>query len=144
MENKSTHSNKNILFYILVPLIILSGTVSYFRFIVNHDYIVGYEGVCDPTIESCFIGCEDDECTTEYYYTKIQKYGSDLYAECEKDITDCEGANMCLPSDRKCSIVYCDMAIDGSDACYTEKPNTEQINPTEKYLQDDNISDINI
>jgi hypothetical protein len=52
---------------ILVILLAFVTLVSYARFFVLDDYIVMYEGDCDPYTESCFIGCEDDECTEEYY-----------------------------------------------------------------------------
>lgn len=110
------HFRDYILLYTLVPLIVGLGVVSYVRFIVNHDYIVAYEGRCDPAIESCFIGCEDDACTTTYYYAKVQKYAADLYAQCGKDITGCEAASMCFSDDRQCSITHCDVATDG-EAC---------------------------
>jgi len=97
--------------------VVVTSVVSYYRFMIKHDYVVGYEGVCDPTVEQCFIGCDDDACTEEYYYSKMQKYTPDLYAECGKDITDCEAASVCLPEDRDCSITFCNPEIDGSDAC---------------------------
>ena len=82
---------ENILVYTLVPLIILLIGASYMRFIVTHDYMVAYEGECDPSLNTCFVGCIDNECTSEYYYTKVQKYAPDLYKQCGSDITDCEG-----------------------------------------------------
>ncbi|PIZ86732.1 hypothetical protein COX93_03360, partial [Candidatus Nomurabacteria bacterium CG_4_10_14_0_2_um_filter_30_12] len=94
--------------------------------------MVSYEGVCDPTIEKCFIGCEDDECTKEYYYSEVQKYAPDLYAECGNDITDCESANICLPEDKECSVSYCDETIDGS-ICKITTNNLDD-------LQDDNTN----
>ncbi len=114
----------NIFLYVLVPLIIFLVSFSYLRFIVAHDYMVAYEGACDPVTNNCFIGCEDDVCTKEYYYTKVQKYAADLYAQCSEDITGCEAANECFPiNDRKCSVTYCDLEIDGT-ACkvQVEKP----------------------
>lgn len=80
---------------------------------VKYDYLIEYEGECDPATQECFIGCEDDACSEEYYYVKVQKYAADLYAECGKDITDCESANTCLADDRECSIIYCDAETDG-------------------------------
>ena len=55
--------------YIIVTLIFIVGIFSYHRFMVRHDYVVGYEGVCDPAINSnkCFEGCDDDACNCEYY-----------------------------------------------------------------------------
>lgn len=98
----------HILFYGLIFFIILSGSVSYYRFLVKHDYVVSYEGACDPTQKRCFIGCKDDECTKTYYYSHMQKYAPDLYAECGENVIGCEAANACLSSDRNCSVVYCE------------------------------------
>jgi hypothetical protein len=98
----------HILSYSLALLVIIIGSISFYRFILSHDYMVSYEGACDPTLEKCFIGCEDDSCINEYYYSEMQKYAADLYMECGNDITDCESANICLPEDSGCSITYCD------------------------------------
>ncbi|MCX6754839.1 MAG: hypothetical protein NTU81_03370 [Candidatus Nomurabacteria bacterium] len=49
----------------------------------------------------------------------MQKYSLDLYLECGKDITECKNANICLPSDRECSIMYCNPNTKG-DICSTE------------------------
>ena len=105
----------NILKCILTPLILLFIGASYVRFVVNHDYMVAYEGTCDEYTENCFIGCEDEECTTEYYYSKMQKYAPDIFAQCGRDITDCESANTCLDGERECSIVFCDPELDGDE-----------------------------
>lgn len=126
MKINYQHFREYIFFYILILLIIVVGIISYNRFMVRHDYIVGYEGVCDPAMEQCFIGCDDDACTEEYYYSKIQKYAPDLYVECGEDITDCEAASVCLTNDRKCSITYCNIEIDG-DVCKISVENIDNI-----------------
>ena len=118
MYNSMKNFFLNHIFYILVPFIIIVSFASYYRFIIKHDYVVGYEGVCDPSIEKCFIGCEDSACIKEYYYTKVKKYEPDLFRECGKDITDCEDASVCFPNDRTCSVVYCSPGVDG-DICKT-------------------------
>lgn len=105
----------NILLFTLTPLIVLFIGASYMRFIVIHDYMVEYEGECDPATNTCFVGCEDEECTTEYYYSKIQKYAPDIFAQCGADITDCENANVCLDGENKCSITLCDPETDGEE-----------------------------
>ena len=102
-------------YYFLLIAILIVGVFSYFRFIVNNDYILYYEGECDPTVKSCFIGCEDDECTKEYFYSKVQKYAPDVIRECGGVVTDCTEANICFPTDKECSITYCDPESDGSD-----------------------------
>lgn len=108
----------NFFSYILLGLIVVVALVSYVRFMVLGDYIVAYEGDCDPYTESCFIGCEDDECTEEYYYSSVQKYAPNLEAQCGTDITNCDAAYECLSEDGShCEIMYCDPATDGGDAC---------------------------
>lgn len=111
-------SREQIPLYLLLLFIVLSVGYSYFRFIVRNDYVVGYEGSCDPVTQSCFIGCNDDACVDSYYYAKIQKYAVDLYKECGEDITDCTAANTCLTGDRACTITYCD-PTDTEDTCST-------------------------
>lgn len=110
----------NFFAYTLVPLLVCVAAVSYVRFMVLNDYVVAYESDCDPYSESCFIGCEDDECVEEYYYSVIQKYAPNVEAQCGVDITDCDAAYECLPEDRgRCEITHCDPDVDGEDSCET-------------------------
>jgi hypothetical protein len=110
---------ENTLKYILIPLLVMLIASSYVRFILLKDYSVAYEGVCDPAQFSCFIGCEDDECTQPYYYSNVVKYAPDLYEQCGIDITDCEKASVCLAEDdTNCKITYCD-PTDGTQECYS-------------------------
>lgn len=94
--------------YVLVPLCVLAIAASFYRFIVAGDFIVEYEGACDPATESCFFACETEECADVYYFSWVRKHNADVRAQCGTDITDCEAANVCLPTDRACSIAYCD------------------------------------
>ena len=140
----------NILLFTLTPLIVLFIGASYMRFIVMHDYMVEYESECDPATSVCFIGCEDEECTTEYYYSKIQKYAPDIFAQCGADITDCENANVCLDDENKCSITLCDPTTDGEECelfdennffesieeTVTENVVAEEVEPSEDLLQE--------
>lgn len=144
MEPIHTHFRKHFFSYILIIAILANVGFSYYRFIIKHDYLVGYEGTCDPKIEKCFTGCTDDACTENYYYSQMRKYEPDLFAECGADITDCETASICLPSDRRCSITYCNTEIDGSDACYTEQSNTQPVDSIGKSLQDNNTNNTNL
>lgn len=107
--------------YVIVTLIFIVGVFSYHRFMIKQDYLVGYEGVCDPTVNTnkCFEACDDDDCTEKHYYLKMVKYAPDLYKECGEDITDCESASLCLSDDRDCSAVYCNPEVEG-DTCATE------------------------
>ncbi len=110
----------HIPFYIFLVLLLLSLGGSYYRFVIAGDYMVGYEADCDQYTETCFIGCEDDACTEEYYYSLIKKYAPNVYAQCGPDITDCQAAQACLSEDAGlCEITYCNPAVDGEDTCET-------------------------
>ena len=102
-------------FLILILGVFFVVVFSYHRFMVKHDYIVGYHGSCDPATGKCFMSCDDDACTKPDYYSKMQKYEPDLYKECGIDITDCATSNICLPTDRKCSITYCNKVTSNND-----------------------------
>lgn len=99
----------------LIPLLLISLFLSYNRFVVENDYVVAYEGDCDPATESCFVGCEDDACAEQYYYTTIEKHAAELREVCGTDITDCEEAYSCQETDAYCEVTYCDAS---TDDCY--------------------------
>lgn len=139
MKAVQKHLYTYIFLYTLVPGILIVGALSYYRFMVKYDYVVAYEGKCDNSKESCFIGCEDDECTKEYYYTKVQKYAPDLRAECGDDITDCEVADVCLPADRKCSVTYCVSGV-GGDTCSIIQKKIETESNTNASSTEENSS----
>jgi len=127
-------------YYLLLTFFLITGGFSYFRFVIQNDYVVSYEGECDPAVESCFVGCEDDGCTEEYFYSKVQKYAPDVIRECGGYVTDCPEANICFPIDQECSITYCDPETDGSDC---SEPIIEPVNNSsidiETLLDKDNI-----
>lgn len=134
--------SKHILVAILVPLIAISAAASYYRFIVAGNYIVEYEGTCDPATESCFEGCEDDACEITYPYKFMQKYAADLRNTCGPDITDCEEASICLTSDRDCVITYCVQADLGEDEmcviAESEAVTDEDLGAAEEAGQEEN------
>ena len=100
----------HILALVLIPLCLIAAAVSYHRFMVQEDFVVQYEGICDPAVENCYVACEDEECTSVYYYSLVQKYAADVYAQCGEDITDCHEASICLPSDGYCSNERCELS----------------------------------
>lgn len=112
-------SHDHILSYILIALFVLSTGYAYYRFVIVSDYMVAYEGKCEPSLHSCFAGCDNDGCADVVYpYAKMQKSETDLYAECGKDITNCDAANTCLPQDgQDCTVSYCDPKT--GDTCAT-------------------------
>lgn len=94
--------------YTLLPALLLILSISFYRFIVVADYNVEYEGECDPVTQSCFVGCEDEECTEEYYYSIIERHAIDIRNQCGPDITECAAAQICLEGEVGCEILYCD------------------------------------
>ncbi len=119
-------------FSIIILLVLLIGS-SYVRFMVNYDYLISYELECSPETTPCFIGCEDEECSEEYYYTKIEKYAADLRRQCGVDITDCENSYYCLAEgDSQCSITYCNPDV---DECSEIKPSVNL-----NFTEENNIS----
>ena len=87
---------EHILLYTIVPLIFFSIGASFVRFIILNDYLVSYEGTCDPYTQNCFIGCEDDECAQVYYFNRVQKFAVNLKNQCGENITDCKKQDMFL------------------------------------------------
>lgn len=110
---------KHIFSITLSALIILFLASAFGRFMIAHDYLVAYEGACDPSIESCFVGCVDEECSENYYYTDMQKYAPNLLAQCGPHIEECPFASECLPGESQCVIAYCDPELNG-EACDAE------------------------
>jgi hypothetical protein len=101
----------NFLLYFLFFSIIIFGSISFYRFVFLQDYIVYYEGDCDPAVNSCFVGCEDDECNTEYFYSKVERYAPRLIKECGNNIINCEYANICSLGEEGCFITFCDREV---------------------------------
>jgi len=97
-----------ILLWTLIPLILVAAGVSFYRFMIATDYLVNYEGPCDPEVAHCYVDCVDDECSEEYYYTIIERHASDVHALCGPDIIDCESAEFCPAHEPQCSVTYCD------------------------------------
>ena len=124
------HLRQHFFLYALLLLIILGACGSYYRFMVVHQYTVEYEADCDPATHSCFTGCDDDACTSTYYYARMQKRESDIYNECGPDITDCDDAQSCLSGDANCSLTYCDASAGdeciGPDASLSESEDEQE------------------
>lgn len=129
---KNKNFKDNFFLYTLLPLLVIFIGVSFFRFIIKNDYLVTYEIDCDPSINSCFVG-HDDETNEQYYYSQITKYAPEIYEECGSDITDCENANICLPNEPQCFIEYCEEDKFGINICSspslqkTVLPNNEEL-----------------
>jgi hypothetical protein len=102
------HLKKYFLTYTLVPLFIISIIASVYRFMILNDYLVTYEIDCDPASTSCFVGCENEECSEEYYYQLVTREASKIESLCGVDITNCESANYCQTNEPHCVVEQCD------------------------------------
>lgn len=124
------HLKQHILLYVLGPLLILTVGASYYRYMVSYDYLVRYEGDCDPYTEICFQYCEDESCNDPSYYTWITREASVIKANCvENDVTLCEFAYTCEAGEENCTITHCDTASDTDECEFLEesdRPQTEQ------------------
>lgn len=115
---------KHILLIIVLPLAILFIGASYTRFVINQDYLVSYEGDCDPAAsESCFVYCEDEECTDPFYYSIIERRASVVHELCGEDVSICDEAYWCSEDESECSITFCDPQTDGE--CITAENTNE-------------------
>lgn len=99
---------KNFFSCTLILLLILATGASYVRFIVLNDYLVAYEGECDPSANDCYLGCGNEECTEKYYYNIVTRHATEIQQLCGDDITDCEAANSCPLNSQSCYITFCD------------------------------------
>jgi hypothetical protein len=106
---------------------------SYVRFIILDDYYVIYEIDCDPSLDSCFIGCSDDECTEEYPYYTVEKYATDIVKQCGESIESCTSAESCLADDGgRCQVTYC--IEDEENTCWPNTLENDQTEETNEYL----------
>lgn len=95
------------LIYSIIPLLLLSIGASYTRTFIQSDFNVGYEAECNPERESCFLGCEDEECTSTYPYKYIVKHATDIKSACSDTVAECAEAQKCSETDSYCEIEYC-------------------------------------
>ena len=102
----------------ILLFVVLLATASFYRFFVLNDYLVNYEDDCDPYTESCFLYCEDEECSDPFYYSVIERHADEIYNLCGTDVTACDAAYECQPEVEHCTISFCDPVTDG-DLCET-------------------------
>ncbi len=128
-----SHFRRNFFWYIVGVLTLLSVAASLYRFGIARDYIVSYEGECDPYTESCFLYCEDDECSEPFYYSIIERNAAEIYAQCGEDVTTCDEAYECPLDVPSCSITFCDPVLD-EDQC--ESLSEEDLSVDDSTVED--------
>lgn len=107
---------KHFFSIIICILLLLLLCASFYRFVLLEDYLVSYEIACDPSTESCFIGCEDESCDDIYYYSIMERQAAEINALCGPNILECEAAQLCQENVEYCDIRYCD-ATTGDEEC---------------------------
>src|SRR3989344_9040705 len=80
----------------------LSAYFGYRTFFIERNFVVENTTECNPSIEICFIWCEE-KCE-ENYYKKISKKAYNI-SLCE-DSLECK-ALICEPGEIDCKITYC-------------------------------------
>lgn len=101
-----------LLLFTTILLVVLMASASFYRFITLEDYLVHYEGACDPYTETCFETCLDDACTDVLYHTYVERHAAYLGALCGEDVTSCDAANTCQEHETQCTVWYCDQSAD--------------------------------
>lgn len=102
---------------VLVPLLLISGFYSYYRFVYLHDYLVSYHATCSPEQEDCFKECLNEDCTDVDYFVTVQRKADVLMRQCGPDIANCEYAQRCHASESaSCKVTYCDPEVN-ADEC---------------------------
>jgi len=112
--------NKGLLLF-LCTLTTFTILTSYYRYVVATDFLVSYEIDCDPTVANCYIGCEDDDCSEEYYYQEIERHASTLLNLCGYDISDCDAAYTCMIGEDDCSLFSCDPTEEANECAVPNK-----------------------
>lgn len=75
---------------------------------VLYDYEVTHEGFCDPYTESCFMYCEDENCSEPFYYTWIVRQAHSLVNMCgDLTVPNCEAASECAEGEEDCYVTFC-------------------------------------
>ncbi len=115
------HFQNYFLSYTVVPLLLLTIATSYYRFVIIEDYAVAYEGECDPYTQTCFVGCEDETCAEEYYYSYVERRATAVSELCGDTIEGCDEANFCGVGENRCSVTFCDPDTDIGCEVLTER-----------------------
>lgn len=103
---------KSKIFFLVFGLILVGSIAfTYWKIVVNRDYLVLAEASCDPETEACFVyECdpEEEECTGDpeediSYYAKIKKKAFNF--------PDCSGEEcpdlVCEEGETDCEIILC-------------------------------------
>lgn len=113
-----TFISNHFFFIMLLVLLLAAVSASYARFLMSYEYLVRYEGPCDPYAQSCFRYCEDEACSEPFYYSTIERSAAVVRQLCGETVLGCTDAETCLAGEDECRVIYCEQATNG-DACET-------------------------
>jgi hypothetical protein len=130
IENKSRLGNR-IFYIILILLIIGSVGVTFYKIVIQKDYLITAETSCDPTTEKgCYVWtcdpaddatCPANEAERTSYYKMVSKSAADIYT-CEQteEKLGCSEELSCVENEASCFYIYCDPAnLADGEACVT-------------------------
>jgi len=113
-----SYLQKNFFWFTLVLLTIFATGASYVKFVSIHDYTIYDEIECDPYTASCFLYCEDEECTEPFYYAEIIRQANNYVAYCgSTDYFDCDASYGCMEEESECEVTFCESSPESE--CYS-------------------------
>ncbi|NQV88000.1 MAG: hypothetical protein HQ402_00400 [Parcubacteria group bacterium] len=118
MDKKS----KILLAVILLVALVAIG-YTFYRYVIEEDYLITADASCDPETESCFyIPCEDSDCSTNIDYYKVVTKKAFNVSLCDPADSSCD-ALVCKSGEIDCTVTYCtpDNISDGEE-CSTATP----------------------
>ncbi len=105
-----------IFFLVFGVLIVGSIAVTFWRIVINRDYIISAEQECDPATEACFVRecnpADDSECPENIdertsYYKLINKNAKNI-PPCDATSGECPTELSCDPGEAECEMILCD------------------------------------
>ena len=102
MDRKS-----KILIGLFIFALVASVGITYYRYVVQKDYLIFAHASCDPKTESCFYTpCTGSDCPAEIeYYKKITKKAYNIEL-CDSEKQDCKPL-VCKENEKDCEITSC-------------------------------------
>lgn len=134
-----------ILFIVFGLAVILSGSASFYRYIVARDYIIEAQVDCDPATEACFVTECDPESTdaetmctgapTEdtSFYKIIRKNAMNIPA-CDSSQEECAPL-ACAEDERDCEYTFCEEGNADGVRCSTAEDAVAQVVPVDGALE---------
>ena len=113
MDKKS-----KVLLWVIVVAILISIGITFYKYIIQKDYIVTARVDCNPNTEDCFyLPCGESECSTEEisYFKLVEKkaYNVDL---CDSSNSECKP--FLCKEEADCRVIYCSIEnVNSGEKC---------------------------